>query len=406
MCSPTKLREQLNDNGLIHSPILGFAYDGNPIYGPYGYANGEDDSEGIVRQLSAYVLRQSRNGIIPGGGADIPGLNPPSTGDYPMGYFIQDYNYAPDVIDDILNPDQPPDGFLATEEPKFTHTELSQYIRIEDGSGGGAGEITFDNRILDRNNGKVCNTPEYPKELYPDGVYCYFVTIDENSEPAFPYIIGENFNNRPISQVVNVVSQVSISPLPRQTVYSSQIVDGTNLTFDFNRVERLRNPYLESTNKEIELKIGEVSEGSIDAVHVQIPLPGTSAVGDYLYFDNSETTGGGAQAVISYIRGVEISSAEGEKIGGLINSHHLVLTGLDPAPTLVESSKFVCGDTYNTVLRYNEADQTINRVIVETITKDIPEAGDKAYDSRNDVFEVGGVEPLPETRQKTEDPMG
>ena len=102
--------------------------------------------------------------------------------------------------------------------------------RIEDGTGGNPGEITFDGRILDRNNGKVCNTPEYPKELYPDGVYCYFVTIDEDGEPAFPYIIGENFNNRPISKVVNVVSQVSISPLPRQTVYSSQIVDGTNLT--------------------------------------------------------------------------------------------------------------------------------------------------------------------------------
>ena len=231
VCSPTKLREELNDDGTNHSPILGFAYDGNPIYGPYGYANGVDDTEGVERQLSAYVLRQSRNGIIAGGG-DMIGSNPPNTGDYPMGYFIQDYNYAPDVIDDILNPEKPTEGFLATEEPKFTHTELSEYIRIEDGTGGGPGEIVYDERILDRNNGKVCNTPDYPKELYPDGVYCYFITIDENNEPTFPYIIGETFNNRPISQVIDVVSQVSISPLPRQTVYSSQIVDGTNLTFD------------------------------------------------------------------------------------------------------------------------------------------------------------------------------
>ena len=134
VCSPTKLREELNDDGTNHSPILGFAYDGNPIYGPYGYANGVDDTEGVERQLSAYVLRQSRNGIIAGGG-DMVGSNPPNTGDYPMGYFIQDYNYAPDVIDDILNPEKPTEGFLATEEPKFTHTELSEYIRIEDGTG-------------------------------------------------------------------------------------------------------------------------------------------------------------------------------------------------------------------------------------------------------------------------------
>ena len=85
-------------------------------YGPYGYVNGKDGTEGIERQLSAYVLRQSRNGVIPGGGGTQPGLNPPSTGEYPMGYFVQDYNYAPDVIDDILNPDRPAEGFLATEE--------------------------------------------------------------------------------------------------------------------------------------------------------------------------------------------------------------------------------------------------------------------------------------------------
>ena len=48
MYPPQKLRYQLGDNidsgnletpNAFHSPILGFAYDGNPIYGPYGYQN-------------------------------------------------------------------------------------------------------------------------------------------------------------------------------------------------------------------------------------------------------------------------------------------------------------------------------------------------------------------------------
>ena len=26
-------------NSTDHSPIIGWAYDGNPIYGPYGYSN-------------------------------------------------------------------------------------------------------------------------------------------------------------------------------------------------------------------------------------------------------------------------------------------------------------------------------------------------------------------------------
>jgi hypothetical protein len=37
-----------------HSPIIGWAYDGNPIYGPYGYVK---KSGGIITQMkSGYSL--------------------------------------------------------------------------------------------------------------------------------------------------------------------------------------------------------------------------------------------------------------------------------------------------------------------------------------------------------------
>src|SRR5204862_109367 len=39
-----------------HSPLLGFAFDGFPIYGPYGFAN-PDGSGGIARMRSSYRLR-------------------------------------------------------------------------------------------------------------------------------------------------------------------------------------------------------------------------------------------------------------------------------------------------------------------------------------------------------------
>ena len=39
-----------------HSPLLGFAYDGFPIYGAYGYAN-TDGTGGVVRMQSSYQLR-------------------------------------------------------------------------------------------------------------------------------------------------------------------------------------------------------------------------------------------------------------------------------------------------------------------------------------------------------------
>ena len=53
--------------------------------------------------------------------------------------------------------------------------------------------------ILDENNGRVCNTPDFPAELYPDGVYCYFVTAIGNT-PYFPYIVGQKFQDQPLDQ--------------------------------------------------------------------------------------------------------------------------------------------------------------------------------------------------------------
>ena len=65
MYPPQKLRYQLGDNidsgnletpNAFHSPILGFAYDGNPIYGPYGYQNPDG---GAIRRLQSCLLYTS-----------------------------------------------------------------------------------------------------------------------------------------------------------------------------------------------------------------------------------------------------------------------------------------------------------------------------------------------------------
>jgi hypothetical protein len=57
-----------------HSPIIGWAYDGNPIYGPYGY---DTPSGGRIRQmLSGYVRVDSGN-----------------RPEFPLGFFVEDYVY-------------------------------------------------------------------------------------------------------------------------------------------------------------------------------------------------------------------------------------------------------------------------------------------------------------------------
>ena len=95
--NPVELRERVNDDGTSHSPILGWAYDGNPIYGPYGYANGKDDSDGVERQYSGWVLQADRSTVIPLGSTQ-PGSLPPSTATYPMGTFVEDYMFQPEIV--------------------------------------------------------------------------------------------------------------------------------------------------------------------------------------------------------------------------------------------------------------------------------------------------------------------
>ena len=63
--NPNYLRTTLGDDGTSHSPIIGWAVDGNPIYGPYAYTNGQDASGGIQEQVSGYILPRDRSNVIP-----------------------------------------------------------------------------------------------------------------------------------------------------------------------------------------------------------------------------------------------------------------------------------------------------------------------------------------------------
>jgi len=51
------LRNSFNDVESKHSPIIGWAYDGNPIYGPYGYEDKENSSSSPKILKSGYELK-------------------------------------------------------------------------------------------------------------------------------------------------------------------------------------------------------------------------------------------------------------------------------------------------------------------------------------------------------------
>ena len=114
-----------------HSPILGFAYDGYPIYGAYGYKN-TDGTGGITRIKSSYQLKNMTSRVN----------GPPVNNTYFLGYFKEDYEYISNNNSDYL----------------------------------------------DDHNGRFCVTPDYP-----NGTYAYFCTVDENWNSAYPYAVGPHF---------------------------------------------------------------------------------------------------------------------------------------------------------------------------------------------------------------------
>lgn len=122
-----------------HSPLVGFAFDGFPIYGAYAYAN-TDGTGGIKRMESSYQVRSITTRTILPDGTAASSAGPAVSSTYPLGYYIEDYEYV-------------------------------------QGSGD-----------LDEHNGRFCITPEYP-----GGIYAYFVTIDSNKNAVYPYIIGPQY---------------------------------------------------------------------------------------------------------------------------------------------------------------------------------------------------------------------
>jgi hypothetical protein len=140
-----------------HSPLLGFAYDGYPIYGAYGFKN-TDGTGGIVRMKSSYALRNITTRTTYAGSTVAVTPGPSVSATYPLGYFKEDYQYNPTST---LTPD-----------------------------------------YLDIHNGRFCVTPEYPA-----GTYCYFATVKQNWNSAYPYAVGPTFYGTKVAQKVTSITE-------------------------------------------------------------------------------------------------------------------------------------------------------------------------------------------------------
>ena len=128
-----------------HSPIIGYAFDGNPIYGPYGYVDPLTENE---TNPETGKLRIKGNPAIK----------------------VMESSYK-------ISERQRPNGTLSDG----TFIEDFEYVQ-------GLGD-------LDEYNHRYCRTPEYP-----GGTHAYFVTVDPNDTylPRYPYILGPKFYYEPL----------------------------------------------------------------------------------------------------------------------------------------------------------------------------------------------------------------
>ena len=108
---PTGLLKKLGVNAKEHSPLVGYAMDGYPVYALYGYKNPKDPKSGIQKMSSSFRLKKGERPNPPGGKHD--------------GAFSKDYQYIKGSGDlDMCN-----GRFTVTDEfPKGTYA----YFLTED----------------------------------------------------------------------------------------------------------------------------------------------------------------------------------------------------------------------------------------------------------------------------------
>lgn len=300
-----------------HSPIIGWAEDGFPIYGPYGYDDPGTLGGSIRRMVPGFVLRDgttagvddvdSNRTTIPswyaryrqdvfGGGvatstgavADGPGMRPVISDDAPYGWFAQDWEYLGDAT--------------------------VSYVEGTD----------FD---LDVYSGRICKTPEYP-----DGTYAYFLPIDSAGDAVYPFSLGFQFYGE-TDNTTGVVDTISES-------VTTHYIGGPNADLD------LKTPIVDSDTGEISLVWNGLEGGTYEV------SSSDTENGSY-YTEIASVVGSGGYELQSFI------DADGE---GYARVRRAILASYDEALTAAEvpSSALIDTEAYaeSFIVWYVDADRS------------------------------------------------
>ncbi len=179
----TKIYTEKTGSPSKHSPIIAWAKDGYPIYGPYGYSTATDVNSGVRRMVSGYVLRNGQNGTV----------NLTSTGRTTLPLWAQRTQNRTTLTSGQYGP------AVSTSFPLGRYAEDNDYL-------GDLAKVQGTDFDLDQYNGRFCKTPEFP-----DGTYAYFSCLSSTGAPTYPYNIGRQYYGSPTGGSVATVSETVVT---------------------------------------------------------------------------------------------------------------------------------------------------------------------------------------------------
>lgn len=239
-----ELINESESNSLTHSPIIGWAYDGNPIYGPYGYAINSLGEAGAVEQMkSGYELRTNLQ-------------NRPN---YPLGSFIEDYYFT-------------------------------------------------ENGNLDEHNGRFCITPEFPNGVYAYFCTISSELPENSGlfkgykKPEFPYVIGNTYKSTPIK-----FNFLSASNLNQFNLNESSLLRNTKPYGLLNKntyYDQLTNP---NKIKSQISRIKSVSGGKVDYIGI-ITGGNNYYIGDKITLSNQNVNAAVSQILGNNVNKISVAT--------------------------------------------------------------------------------------------------
>lgn len=265
-----------------HSPIIGWAYDGNPIYGPYGFKN---DSGGPVTQMrTGYRIK---SGIA---------TNRPSETDFPNGIFCEDFEF------------------------------------INEGD-------------LDEFNGRYCVTPDFPNGTYAyfatlNDIVDSTGPFENSKRPVYPYLIGNSYYSKPDD--FNYSGESNHNDYDIQSNEWLRNTAPYHLNHEFSGYDYV---FESNKFKKESIDVTSATTGGVQNVGI-ITGGGNYRVKDEVVFVNEGSGGRGAKARVKNVLGksvksVSIASTEVDNVQFLTSSGVNGFTGFTSVPHKLNDNDIV-----------------------------------------------------------------